>query len=457
MDLRGDALKQKNREKAFIMGLVGALSLLLSEVLMFYRIEPFHSWFYSFAWWSYILICDSLIYWRKGNSLILSRSGEFFILILWSLVIWLFFEFINLFIGNWYYINATPLPWAQGLGYIVSYGTVLPALFETMELLETTRLFRGSRIKAIKVTKTWYRASFFIGLISLFLPFLLAQYAFFLVWGSLIFLLEPFNHYFGGRSLLKDWEKGFPRKFYLLLVAGMICGLLWEFWNFWANTKWIYTVPFFEKLKLFEMPLLGFFGFPPFTVECYVIMNFIGLFRYKRGWEEDLFSLQVSRKRPVLFRGTVLIFIVAWCLFMFWMIDRYTIQSYYSRLEDFDSKATDDILRLRKAGFSSIEDLTDLAGKKTDKEMLSRKSGLSIPRLNQWIDAALMSSLQGMGTRNYLILKEAGIRKIADLAKEDPSSLAKRLRRVHHSDSHKKFPTEAMLKIWIRAAKKSIR
>ncbi len=46
---------------------------------------------------------------------------------------------------------------------------------------------------------------------------------------------------------------------------------------------------------------------------------------------------------------------------------------------------------------------------------------------------------------------------IADLAKEDPSSLAKRLRRVHHSDSHKKFPTEAMLKIWIRAARKSIR
>ncbi len=279
MNSRGDAVKQKKRDKVIIIGVVAVFSLLCSEILMFKRIEPFYSWFYSFAWWSYIVFCDSLIYRRKGNSLIISRTGEFFLLIFWSLVIWLFFEFINLFIKNWYYINTTSLPWIQAIGFIVSFGTVLPALFETMELLETTSLFENSRSRPFKVTNTWYVASFIIGLICLILPFLLPLYTFPLIWGSLIFLLEPFNHHFGGRSLLKDFEKGLPRKFYLLLFAGMICGLLWEFWNFWANTKWVYTVPFFEKIKLFEMPLLGFFGFPPFTVECYVIMNFIGLFR----------------------------------------------------------------------------------------------------------------------------------------------------------------------------------
>lgn len=457
MELRGDTLKQKNRKKAIVIGLVASGILLASEVLMFRRIEPFYSWFYSFAWWSYILIIDSLIYLRKGNSLILSRTGEFFLLILWSVVIWVFFEFINLFIRNWYYINATSLPWVQGMGYIVSYGTVLPALFETMEFLEITRLFRSSRIRPIHVTRAWYRASFFLGLISLFLPFFLSRYAFPLVWLSLIFLLEPFNHRFGGRSLLRDWEKGSPRKFYLLLLSGVICGLLWEFWNFWANTKWIYTVPFFEKMKLFEMPLLGFLGFPPFTVECYVIMNFIGLFRCNRGWEEDLFRLQVSRKRPILFKGLVLLLIGAWCLFMFRMIDRYTIQSYYSRLEDLDSQGTEEILQLRKAGLSSIEDLTSLYDNKADKERLSIKSGLSIAQLNRWIDAALMTSLKGMGARNYLLFKEAGVGKVADLAKENPSSLAERLRGADRLDQHKRFPTEAMLRIWIRSARKSIR
>lgn len=456
MDSRGDAIKQKKRDKAIIVGFVAVLCLLISEILLFKRVEPFYSWFYPFAWWSYIVICDSLVYRRKGNSLIISRTGEFFLLIFWSLVIWLFFEFINLFIRNWYYINTTPLPWVQAAGFIVSYGTVLPGLFETMELLETTSLLKNSRSKPFKVTNRWYVASFIVGMICLFLPFLLPQYTFPLVWGSLIFLLEPFNHHFGGRSLLKDWEKGSPRKFYLLLLAGMICGLLWEFWNFWANTKWVYTVPFFEKIKLFEMPLLGFFGFPPFTVECYVIMSFIGLFRGKRSWEEDQYRMQISRKRPILLRGIVFIILSAWCLLMFRMIDRYTIQSYYSYLEDLAPKGAEEINRLRKAGINSIEELIELADNKTDIERLSRKSGLSIPRLNGLIDAALMTSLIGIGTKNTLLLKEAGIKKMADLADEDPSSLTERLRKDHRLAPKEKSPTEAMVMIWVRAAKKSI-
>ena len=28
-----------------------------------------------------------------------------------------------------------------------------------------------------------------------------------------------------------------------LLAAGLICGLLWEFWNYWGGAKWIYNVP----------------------------------------------------------------------------------------------------------------------------------------------------------------------------------------------------------------------
>jgi hypothetical protein len=56
-----------------------------------------------------------------------------------------------------------------------------------------------------------------------------------------------------------------------LLVAGLICGLIWEFWNYWAGTKWIYNVPILPEIKLFEMPILGFGGFPPFAVECFAM------------------------------------------------------------------------------------------------------------------------------------------------------------------------------------------
>jgi hypothetical protein len=57
------------------------------------------------------------------------------------------------------------------------------------------------------------------------------------------------------------------------LLGGLVCGILWEFWNFWARTKWIYAVPILSEIKIFEMPVLGFLGFPPFAVECYVLYH----------------------------------------------------------------------------------------------------------------------------------------------------------------------------------------
>ena len=56
-----------------------------------------------------------------------------------------------------------------------------------------------------------------------------------------------------------------------LLASGLLCGFLWEFWNYWALSKWTYTVPYFGNIKIFEMPVLGFLGFPPFAVECWAI------------------------------------------------------------------------------------------------------------------------------------------------------------------------------------------
>ena len=54
----------------------------------------------------------------------------------------------------------------------------------------------------------------------------------------------------------------------VLLASGLVCGLLWEFFNYWAGGKWKYTVPWPAGPKLFEMPWLGFLGFPPFALGC---------------------------------------------------------------------------------------------------------------------------------------------------------------------------------------------
>ncbi|HEU4437056.1 MAG TPA: hypothetical protein VFR89_06290 [candidate division Zixibacteria bacterium] len=64
-----------------------------------------------------------------------------------------------------------------------------------------------------------------------------------------------------------------------LMLSGLICGFLWEFWNFWAAAKWIYSVPILGHIKLFEMPVVGYLGFMAFGLEVFVMWQFVrGMF-----------------------------------------------------------------------------------------------------------------------------------------------------------------------------------
>ena len=54
----------------------------------------------------------------------------------------------------------------------------------------------------------------------------------------------------------------------LLLALALPLGLLWEGLNYGAARGWVYTVPFFEHPKLFEMPMPGYLGYLPFLLEA---------------------------------------------------------------------------------------------------------------------------------------------------------------------------------------------
>ena len=71
-----------------------------------------------------------------------------------------------------------------------------------------------------------------------------------------------------------------------LLLSGLLCGVLWEFWNYWSRRKWHYTVPIMEDVKIFEMPLPGYFGFPAFAVECFTMYVFVRAV-WNRSWRVD--------------------------------------------------------------------------------------------------------------------------------------------------------------------------
>jgi hypothetical protein len=200
-------------------------------------------------------------------------------------------------------------------GYLVAYGTVLPAILETRDLLSTMGIFKKSRVHPIPVQASWYRPLIITGTLCLLLPLFFPQFCFPLVWLGFIFLLEPANHQAGRTSLLGDLQEGRTENLYQLLLSGMICGLLWEFWNFWARSKWIYNVPWVGEIKLFEMPVLGFFGFPPFALECFVMIHFL-----------RLLESQPAGKKKFLWQAIPL-----WLFFygiMFSAIDAYTVKSF---------------------------------------------------------------------------------------------------------------------------------
>lgn len=294
---------------------IGLAGLVVFEIALVYRLQPVTTYFYSLVWWSYILLVDGLVYRRIGNSLILNRTGQFFRLIPWSVVIWLIFEGFNLVLKNWYYLGVPKPVFLRWPGYFVAFGTVLPAILETRDLLWAWGIFEKSRIKPIRIGPSWHRPLIVTGILCLVLPLLFPRYFFPLVWMGFVFLLEPFNFLAGRPSIINELNEGKIRTLFQFLLSGMICGLLWEFWNFWAEAKWVYAVPWVGKLKLFEMPVLGFFGFPPFAVESFVLVQFLGLLE--------------PRMRSN--KGFVWQTIPLWLFFygvMFAAIDHYTVRSY---------------------------------------------------------------------------------------------------------------------------------
>jgi hypothetical protein len=294
---------------------IGLGCLLVFQIALFLRVELVTTYFYSLIWWSYIVMVDGIVYRLRRNSLIVNRTSQFLLLIPWSTAIWLIFEGFNLILKNWHYVGVPKEIYFRWPGYFVAYGTVLPAILETKDLLSALGIFEKSSVASKTVQVSWYRPMIIAGTLCLVFSLLFPQFCFPLVWLGFIFLLEPFNHRTGRPSLLSDFQKGRLTNLYQLLLAGMICGLLWEFWNFWAKSKWIYTVPFVGEIKLFEMPVLGFFGFPPFAVECFVIVHFL-----------RLLESQPVGKKKFIWQAIPL-----WLFFygvMFSAIDLYTVRSY---------------------------------------------------------------------------------------------------------------------------------
>jgi len=381
-------------------------------------IEPIPSWYYHLAWWSYIVAADGLNHRLAGRSLIRDQPRRFLALAGASVVWWTLFEAINLRLGNWYYVMDHPQRWLRWLGGVSAFATVLPGIVETLELIENKGWLRSVPVAPLRWSATRDGLCVGLGVVCFALPLLWPDQFFPLTWGSFVFLIEPWNRRHARRSFLRDLEGGEAGPLCRTLLAGLVCGVLWETWNYWARTKWIYTVPGFEEWKIFEMPLLGFLGFPPFAVECLVLIRF----------GQALWETLTTRMGPALpiFGATAAG--AVFTLGVFTRVDPVTVDSYYVPVAQIPTLPAEPRQRLASLGLTSPEKLLRALRSPESRRAWSERTGLSEADLEVLRARAALIVHRGLGAGWAEELAFHGIDDLAELAQWTPTALARVLR-----------------------------
>ncbi len=269
---------------------IGVAIMAGSEAAMLAKVEPFWSWHTPIAWTGYILFVDGLVWRRRGSSLLRNDRAEALFIAMMGVPLWVVFEMYNKYtLHNWYYVGLPDVLIVRYAGYAWAFATITLAIIETAELVGALRDRRAPDYRRATPTRVpldargW--ASVIAGAIMLLIPIVYpSTWLAAPVWLGFIFLLDPLNAAVGAESIRGDLVDKHRGRLLNLLAAGLICGFVWEFWNYWAHTKWIYNVPVPPHVKLFEMPVAGFAGFPPFAVECFVMYVFARHWIWRGAW-----------------------------------------------------------------------------------------------------------------------------------------------------------------------------
>ena len=262
-------------------GYLGAGIIVAAEAALLAGAPVVGRWFTPIVWTGYVLLLDAVVARLTGRSYLTTDRGEGVLVALASIGGWWLFEWYNAprfwrggadALGLWWqYHGMEPNLFLRRVGYDWAFATIFPGLFLTAAALRAT-VFKGARLKPWRASWSALRVAIVVGAAGAALPLVVVSHWLVpLVWTSWVLLLEPLNFRRGRPSWLADLAAGDASRVLALLASGLVCGFLWEFWNYWALTKWTYTVPYPPSVKLFEMPVLGYLGFLPFALECFAM------------------------------------------------------------------------------------------------------------------------------------------------------------------------------------------
>jgi hypothetical protein len=270
----------ENRRASFPSWGWWGLGIMLSGwVLAWTRLpwfNPLQEHTFCIPWAGYILFINALCKKRSGRCLLTDAPVKFGILFPASALFWWFFEYLNRFVQNWYYVQVGDFgPVGYAFLASMSFSTVLPAVLSTHRLLLTfatfnSRLARGPSVRLLPgrlpAVLALMAATAGLTLIGIY-----PDYLYPLVWFAPLLIIVGLQSLWDRPSLMTDLHEGDWRIIVPPACAALICGFFWEMWNFYSLTRWEYAIPFVNRYHIFAMPLLGYGGYLPFGLECIVI------------------------------------------------------------------------------------------------------------------------------------------------------------------------------------------
>ena len=428
---------------------IALLALGAAWILNGAGVEPVPTWFYVFAWYPALLLLDVGARRRDGRPSLFGDPWRVLSLAGWSAAIWLVFEAANFRLRNWYYVflpAAMPERWA---GILLSFATVVPAVVLVERWLDAWGV--GHRWRSRPVTARPWEMPAVVGLGTAMAlgALLFPDILFPLVWGGAWLMVDPLvRRHRPDRSLLRDIERGDWGRIGRLMVGGVLIGLLWEFFNFQARARWIYTVPWLEHTKLFEMPPIGFLGFPFFALEAWAMYHALCVLGL--AIPPDGASAPARPARRFLAASAAAVVALAVLLGM----ERWTVSSTTPRLAELPAVTRPEVRVLRDAGYHSVFRIAD-----ADGETLAAASGLPRERAAAILETARLVTLRGIGTAHAADLAAIGVGTVCQLARRSPGALGAEFRhaggRPPDAPAIGRRPTPAELRVWIGAARRA--
>lgn len=248
-------------------------------------LDPLRWHSFTPLWLGYVLTIQAWTRRRTGTCLLSRAPMRILALFPASAGFWWLFEYLNGFVGNWLYLGTRDLPpLAYALQASLPFMTVLPAVISTRDLLASfPRVHEGLRATraAPHVSPVFVLAA---AALALGLLPALPGWLFPLLWLAPASVVIAVQALAGSAHLFTLTRAGDWRAPWLAALSGLVCGFLWEMWNWGSLTRWSYQIPHVDGAHVFAMPLLGYGGYLPFGITCVAVASMLcGIASADRG------------------------------------------------------------------------------------------------------------------------------------------------------------------------------